>query len=628
MAFHAVIAVLLLPLILFSFQNCAPKNFTVYQTDANSLLGGCSGPTCTVTPTPPPCTGVGCVGPTPTPTPPPNGTGAFALTDQLVSTMFNQPVTFYAAFTGDRTGYVYGFDIASDLSTLVIPNVGQVDVLDQTTWFVKFTPLFGYRGSTQIWVYGRNPNGTVKQAQLTLQVGNAVNLLAPALAVRGTGCITCHAEVHSNMITDFGYGGDGNTRDYYFGGLSPSAKYSWQDSMVYGDQWAFQIEPDTSINPGSWATINLVKNSTGNGQNVFVPMAALPAGPAGKTGATTLRGYVQHRLSHSANMDTTAANAVEKNSIFIGSPTAARMKAVFAWSASDETQKYKYIPDASGVALSGLNVSATGPANGSYFTNTGTVFCEGDLMLEGTVYLNNLNLQTKTGCRIYATGSVFIYGPINYLTGMTGDYSKRNLQISSAKAVLMGLGALWKNGSHCEAGAYANPSLMPSYYAYYQAVVNPQPTNPDPTGNLSAQQKADYMVAIADSAKFRLNDWGSVASTFYMNNAFFFRNDTRTGGAVVKDFYTEMMSTIGQQYDAACRPETRNVSYERLLLNAPLVEGRYSGGFKGSIIAEIALMGLGIDNLGNSRFKFEFDPVFQQADVLPLLTDQDFLNVQ
>ena len=618
LAFNAVIAVALLPLILFGFQNCAPKNFTVYQTDANSLQN-CTTNCPTTTPTPTPPGG--------TPTPPPNGSGPLALQDQLISTLFNTPISFFAAFTGDRTGYIYSFDIASNLSTIVIPNVGQVDVTDQPTWSLTFTPLFGYRGSTQIWVFARNPNGDVKQAQLTLQVGNAVNLLAPALAVRGTGCITCHAEVHSNMITDFGYGGDGNMRNYYFGGMAPGG-YSWQDSMVYGDQWAFQIEPDTSINPGSWATINLVKNSNNTGQTVFVPAALLPTGPANATSATTLRGYVQHRLSHSTNMDTPSATAVEKGTVFIGAPTIARMKAVFNWTVADEAQKYKYIPDGSGVALSGINVSPTGPSGTNYFTNTGTVFCEGDLMLEGTVYLNNLNLQTKTGCRIYATGSVFIYGPITYLTGMTGDYSKRNLQISSTKAVMMGLGALWKNSAHCEAGTYANSSLMPAYYSYYQAVAHPTNDNPDPTVGWGAQMKADYSEMIADSAKFRLASWKTVTSTFYMNNAFFFRNDTRSGGDVVKDVYSEMMSTIGQQYDAACRPETRNVAYERLLLNAPLVEGRYTGGFKGSIIAEIALMGLGMDNAGNSRFRFEFDPVFQQADVLPLLTDQDFLNVQ
>jgi hypothetical protein len=52
--------------------------------------------------------------------------------------------------------------------------------------------------------------------------------------------------------------------------------------------------------------------------------------------------------------------------------------------------------------------------------------------------------------------------------------------------------------------------------------------------------------------------------------------------------------------------------YNGLLLNAPMIHSRYLGQVKGTIIAEVALFALG-------QFHFEFDPVFTNVNVLPLL---------
>jgi hypothetical protein len=585
-ALNAILVVTLLPLILVSFQNCAPMAFSMATDDIASKTGD---------PDP---------GATPTPTPAPGG---FALKDQMVRTSFSQPKTWTAEWTGDRTGYTYSFDFAQNTASKTVADIGVVEVVDPSTWTLKFTPVFGFRGELQLSIFARKADGNVVQANLKIQVGNAVNLLAPALAIRGTGCITCHAEVHSNMVTDFGYTGDGAGRNYYFGGMAP-ATFSWNDGMVYGDQDSLFQYPDGSVGVGAWWSVNLVKKSDGSGQKVYVPAAALPSGPANATGASTLRGYLQHRMNASYYDDTHSATAVEKSTVYIGAPSASRLQSVFNWTASDETKKYKFIADAGAAALSGFNLTASGPSNGKYFTNTGTVVCEGDLMLKGTLYLNNLSLKTRTGCRLYVTGSVFIYGPITYVTASGGDYSKRNLQISSSKAILMGLGSLWKNGNHCEQGGEDS-----GYWGYYE--------NRDYwTEGMNGAEKAEYDAAVADSAKYRL-------TYFWGLPAFFFRNDARTGQAVALDIYNEMVSTVGTQQDAACRAEGRNVRYDRLLLNAPLVESRYAGGFSGSIIAEIGLMSLGLAQ-NQSRFKFEFDPVFQEADILPLLTDQDFLHVE
>jgi hypothetical protein len=62
-----------------------------------------------------------------------------------------------------------------------------------------------------------------------------------------------------------------------------------------------------------------------------------------------------------------------------------------------------------------------------------------------------------------------------------------------------------------------------------------------------------------------------------------------------------------------------SIEFTGLLLNAPVVESRYLGLFKGTIVSEIALFGLG-------SFYFDYDPVFNSAPALPLLPS-DILSV-
>lgn len=563
--------ILALSAVVVSFQNCAPKEFTM---DSASIT--------------------------------PLAVDDFKLKDQVVRTATNTPISWTAAWLGNREGYHYSFSKNSIESIKTLPGIGVVELTDSNTWALRYSPEFGFRGETKVPVFALGANNAIREAEVTLQVGNAVNLLSPALAVRASGCITCHAEVHSAFITDFGHGGDGIGRNYYFGQMT-SSDLKWNDGLPYGDHYAFYQNTEGTTFQGAWWSINMPKTAAGEGQKVYVPAAAIPTGPSEKTGETSLRGYVQHRLNHSFYADSAAATVIEKNSIYIGAPTALKLKTAFNWSEPDEVRKYKYVPDENGSPLSGLNVTATGPANGKFFTNTDILTCEGDLLLNGTVFFENLVVKTRKGCRIYATGSVFIYGSITYPL-INPEYSQRNLQISSSKAILMGFGSLFNGSTHCEEGDTSS-----AYFTYWSQ-------REAWTEGLSPAEKAAYEAAVVDSAKYRLE-------YFWGLSGFFFRADTRDGKVIQNEIYSEMLSTIGPQKDAACRPEGRAQAFDRLLLNAPLIESRYAGGFKGSIIAEIAYMGLGLAS-NQSRFKFEFDSVFQNVDIFPLLKESDFLQVQ
>lgn len=63
------------------------------------------------------------------------------------------------------------------------------------------------------------------------------------------------------------------------------------------------------------------------------------------------------------------------------------------------------------------------------------------------------------------------------------------------------------------------------------------------------------------------------------------------------------------------------IGFSRLLLNAPVINSRYKGRFKGLVVAEYALFWQG-------KSSFEFDPIFKEVPVLPLLKDSDYLRVE
>ena len=71
--------------------------------------------------------------------------------------------------------------------------------------------------------------------------------------------------------------------------------------------------------------------------------------------------------------------------------------------------------------------------------------------------------------------------------------------------------------------------------------------------------------------------------------------------------------------DSSCHDTT--LGFSRMLLNAPVVHSRYSGRFKGVVIAEFALFWQG-------KSSYEFDPVFREVPVLPVLKDSDYLVVE
>jgi hypothetical protein len=380
----------------------------------------------------------------------------------------------------------------------------------------------------------------------------AIAEFEPALAVRAPACITCHAKISPGFITDFGYG-----NEYFFGNHGTGSSLNFFGGSIYGDFYGG--EP----NKTGWLTAEIAKS-------IVVPQAVfdfdLNAAGAklAKSNyeqalhATSLAKYLQSLEAQKSK----PAFIIERKKVFIGAPNAAALVARFNIAPGSDI-KFKYIkndttsPDIGGIGLS---------ASKEYYTNIQDVVCDGDLFVRGTLFLNHITVSTKNGCRIYATGPIFLQNEVVY-KNLGGAEDKTNLQLVSAEAILLGLG-----DKSCD------------------------PTSKD--SPLSRRLVSGYAI-----------------STFVTRDASAKSILPKAFGQSIYD----QGKKIAQLEDASCRDDS--VSFSRLLLDAPQVHGRYKGQFKGLVIAEVALFRL-------SEGNFEFDPVFKTVSVLPRLKDSDYLIVE
>lgn len=369
----------------------------------------------------------------------------------------------------------------------------------------------------------------------------ALRSLEPALAVRAVGCIQCHANLSANLVTDFGYGDS-----YYFGRNIGGDVFN--NGSPYGDH------------ASSFNTIKMAPD-----KKVYVPVANLPTELAEATTLTKLSDYIKSEIAAADDSATKAVEVKEISRVYIAAPTEQQLKTVFALG----NARMKFIK--SGAAeLSGLR------DNGTFFSNSGTLKCDGDLIVQGPLYLKDLQLETQQGCRIHVIGSVFAYGSVNYV----GASELRNLQITATRSINQGLGNRLKaDGTTCNADGTAGHGTNSFNDRYLDMwTVNSQATRAYPNGRAM-------------------------------------------GEAVIADLQVLEAGLGTKLDDAECSAQGRTVSFERILLNAPVVMSRYNGNIKGTIVAEWALMSLG-------AFKFEFDSVFTNVDVLPKLDLASFLTVQ
>jgi hypothetical protein len=380
----------------------------------------------------------------------------------------------------------------------------------------------------------------------------AIAEFEPAIAVRASTCIACHAKINPSCITDFGFGDP-----YFFGKPGGGAKFGTFDGHIYGDFYGG--EP----NKTGWLTAEI-------GGKIIVPKAGFDF-DLKAAGSKLDKSNYQEALQAASlaqylqaleNRKTKPASVIEKKKIFIGAPDADTIEARFGI-ARGAGEQFKYIkndrssPDISGI---GLNPGK------EYYTNAQEIVCDGDLFVRGTLFLNRATVATRNGCRIYATGPIFVQNAVAY-RNLGGPADNTNLQLVSAQAILLGVG-----DKSCDATSTESP--------------------------LSRRLVSGYAV-----------------STFMTRAS---AGKSISPQELGKSVYAQG-KLIAALEDAGCHNDS--IGFTRLLLNAPRIHSRYKGAFKGLAIAEIALFRLGKSN-------FEFDPVFKTVPVLPRLKDSDYLQIQ
>ena len=409
--------------------------------------------------------------------------------------------------------------------------------------------------------------------------------IQPALAVRGTGCLNCHANIRANVVTDFGAG---------------NTWYMEQEKANFAD--GSKIFTNGYYSPYTWQTMLQVAGQ------VIVPAAPVPTLMGGTPIAAamvdpTMPDFAKSWMSYFSLGTPPAAMAMTQNvapgmvngvplppviapqTVYIGAPTVAQIKAI-APTPTALAPWAQVIATETGAGLSIPGLSVVAGTTGGYLTNTGPMQCSGmDVVINGTLLLNNAQIYAEMGgCRLYVTGSVFIEGPITYLnSGATADPTD-NLQITSATSVIMGVGLSGKSYVSGTFGKLDSPE---------------KGINPLHTRLMDDSRQPLFRSAMTGGA---YSAWSTAV----------YAEATNIGPTLIQDASVIAGAASTAVSDAG---QTRvSIDYQHLLLNAPVVHSRYLGTTSGVIVSEIAEMSLG-------QFYFTYDPVFMntQVSILPAL---------
>ncbi|NQZ19343.1 MAG: hypothetical protein HRT44_08820 [Bdellovibrionales bacterium] len=484
------------------------------------------------------------------------------------------------------------------LEKLELSNEGDVTLSPDKKGELTFNPKIGYRGLTSANVFIRNlTSQEIEVLKVNFRVQNPLVDLDPSLALRAAECILCHARIKGDVVSDFGYKSDldpfgkdfflaergdtGNTLSFApFHSKGNLRNAGWSTAIIDGDIYVPKVVFDDL--PDSKERLFLITRE-------YVENSVTKV-------AQTLKEYMEKIVMpykpSGVSVDR-VKDVYELDKVYIGAPT---QDDIIQAGGLTTSEPLKFIknnddsPDLSGF----IHFQENGK---DYYTNASdeAMVCEGDLFVDGVVWLNDLKIQTENGCRLYVTRSVFIHGAIDYID----ESALTNLQITSATLIYMGAGICidCHTGSDGEYGANWVDRRVNGMVAWveelrgfedmaaYRAGVNEDflkvsnvnPIPPRPADSVT-DKDSYYQSQLSDAGITMLDPKASVW------------NHSETG-------------------------------YHRLLLNAPAVHSRYNGDFQGWVIAEFALWKLG-------DFKFRFDPVFKSVPILPLINFDKVLKLE
>lgn len=502
------------------------------------------------------------------------------------------------------------------LCSPVIPQPTLITSVDPTpgpTWDVTSTPCIG----------GLCPQPTA------LSMDN----FRPAFASRAMGCISCHAVVKADVFTDFGYNdpwfwGQQSMSSATYGSSQNHAMHNSMYSDYVANGWpngnsgvlnSMQIIGGNLYIP---ANAQLPPMNTNDYIDHLFPVANPITTPTPRRFPMTMKEYVEtyarrtncqvQRPGSSVPNDwscqfdpgaTPHIVPIEKNSIYIGAPTAAEIQAVgnrlgtqgpFRWTPTQTINGYSVVIQSNTIQ----GISQIGP--GRFKADGTTVKCDGDLMIDGDLLFKNARIDSNYGCRIYITGHVFINGnlPIN-------GNPKPNLQISSAKSINLGMGK-------CTCGSAS--SCWPAQPDYKNVLDHMQTIHP-PLAHLYNGQ-----TPYSGNPNPDVNTW--TPYQWIIKRYAYWDSDTRSvNGFSARTHFAATVADAANALgavDASCEDRNRNLTH--VLFNAPYIMNRHTGAIKGAMIGEIVMNAL-------ANFPFEYDDDLRRVPVLPLLNYTQFFSV-
>ena len=424
----------------------------------------------------------------------------------------------------------------------------------------------------------------------------------PALAVRGIQCLLCHAHIGSNIVTDLGAGSDNFLPKAAHGELYNRNYFTTSPDSAYTNQRdAFQsanaidgqvIVPKYTLDQDA---IRFLWDDGRASAKVSMSLKDVFTDGSGLTG----NGSMLDKVNPPSGVD----KIVEKSKVLIQYPTRDEILNLIPVEARRDGAVYAASTEFSRTSsITGLKAVAGGVVTNE--SESSEIECHGDVVIQGTLVLENAKVKTDSkGCRLYVTDSVFIQGEIPLTSTESGK--KPNLQIASARSIIMGISYIGMSG--LDATDAHTPSERPDVngrlaeggHSRFATRMNFQ-YNPS-GGAINGVPGNDFFTGITEEARIvervaglRLIDAGD--SNFVQRGATF-------AGAQVVD------SSVGFHLSA---------NFEGILLNAPHVHSRYFGNFKGVIIAEVAFLARNVGNVSDE--KFFYDSVFDDAPLmLPLL---------
>lgn len=499
------------------------------------------------------------------------------LSEASASTKKNIPVTFSGGKIDGKFVGLPSLGTSPGVTQIKTQN-GVLKLLNPSQFILEYTPNESFVGLDTATVYVTDDFGHSIPGQVTIAVGNILNIIEPVLAVRGLSCITCHSNVSSNVVTDYGM-----NSPWYF------------DTKTSDSFYADRLNSATTLN--GLATLNLLNSSL-----IVVPKGQAPAAIQTQFNINSLADFVRARFAQGSS--NSAAQVKEVKNLHIRIPSAQRIAEVFG----NPTGKYSFLPDTqNSPALAGLSYDS----NRDVFIIR-NLTCDGDLYLSSPAVFEKATVRSTNGCRIYSTASVFING--NLVSAPFGESSQFNTQILSARSIWMGAGRIIKNNAFCEA-AGGKPV---GWYSSTHSGVDCKLSTTDPADPRCDTLSVRMGHLLARNAYSRgAPDTNSLKSMFTTKDY-----NSQTNG-LIADEKARIEAGLGAPlYDASCDAGGRAAfDFSRLVLAAPYVNSRYTGNFSGSIVSEISLMSLG-------TFKFHFDPVLKNVSVFSLLNSDELVSVQ